>query len=225
MVQKNVEARCSLPGNFKKKMMKKYTFVPSAQIAARLCGLILAIFGCVPTVSDAQTPVTPVAKVDLTRYAGQWFEVAAIPQFFQRECVRDTSATYAKAEDGNVSVLNKCATESGDAKIAQGRARVVNAVSNAQLEVTFLSVFGQWLFWVGGDYWVIGLEDDYRWAIVGHPSRKYAWVLSRTAALEPAQWTRVREVLKTNSYDLCALQISPQTAGLRERKPLCEMPG
>jgi apolipoprotein D and lipocalin family protein len=160
--------------------------------------------------------------VELDRYLGTWYEVAAIPQFFQKQCVQNTTATYIKADDAEVAVTNACMTESNGLSKAQGRARVVDTTSNAKLEVTFLNVFGRWLFFIGGDYWVIGLDDQYQWAIVGHPSRKYGWVLSRTPALPESDWARVNTVLKTNGYDLCALMISPQSNGLTDRKPLCE---
>jgi apolipoprotein D and lipocalin family protein len=196
-----------------------------ASVGRRMMWRWLAVFALLVSMaqqSPAQTPVASVEKVDLEKYLGTWHEVAAIPQFFQRQCVKDTKATYSRAEDGMIRVLNACATESGTTSEAQGRARVADAQSNAKLEVTFLRLFGQWLFWIGGDYWVIGLDADYRWAIVGHPTRKYAWVLSRTSALPEADWVAVENVLKNNAYDLCTLQISVQTESLQARKPLCE---
>jgi apolipoprotein D and lipocalin family protein len=183
---------------------------------------VLALFVPTAQLFAQQTDVRTVPKVDVDRYMGVWHEVAAIPQFFQKQCVRDTTATYVKADDGQVAVTNACTTETNEPSKAQGRARVVDAATNAKLEVTFLSVFGKWLFFIGGDYWVIGLDEDYRWAIVGHPSRKYAWVLSRTPALPDADWARVTDVLKRNSYDLCTLMVSPQSDGLKDKKPLCE---
>jgi apolipoprotein D and lipocalin family protein len=166
--------------------------------------------------------VSTVPHVDLSRYAGTWYEVAAIPQFFQRKCIRNTSAEYVLGADGLVQVTNRCDTDSDGTLIANGRARIVDATTNAKLEVTFLKLFGDWRFWAGGDYWVIGLDDGYRWAIVGHPTRKYAWVLSRTAALPDADWARVDAVLNTNGYDRCSLLLSPQSEGLSIKKPLCE---
>ena len=171
-----------------------------------------------PQVSAVQS----VAKVDLERYLGTWYEVAAIPQYFQRKCIGNTSATYSRAEEGRIEVNNQCKTESGDSMNASGRARVVDTTTNSKLEVTFVKLFGDWRFWIGGDYWVIGLEDNYQWAVVGHPSRKYGWVLSRTRALSPEAWKAVNAVLEKNGYDRCELLISPQAEGDQRKVPLCQ---
>ncbi len=189
-----------------------------------LCTLVFALILPAAQIyaQESPAPVTSVAKVDLERYSGQWYEVAAIPQYFQRQCVRNTTATYKRGDDGMIEVLNQCQTETGEIKPAQGRARVVDTATNSKLEVTFLSIFGQWLFWIGGDYWVIGLDEKYQWAIVGHPTRKYGWVLSRTPALSAEHRAQVEAVLKKNSYDLCTLLVSPQTGGETVRKPFCE---
>jgi apolipoprotein D and lipocalin family protein len=166
--------------------------------------------------------VQSVPKVDLDKYLGTWYEVAAIPQYFQRKCIRDTRATYSKAEEGRIEVNNQCKTESGESQNASGRARVVDTQSNSKLEVTFVKLFGDWRFWIGGDYWVIGLEENYQWAVVGHPSRKYGWVLSRTRALSPDAWKAVDAVLEKNGYDRCDLLMSPQTGGDERTVPMCQ---
>ncbi len=113
-----------------------------------------------------------VAEVDLARYAGKWYEVAAFPMFFQRQCVGDTTAEYGLRPDGDISVRNRCRTESGFDE-ATARAWAVEGSGNARLKVQFF-----WPF--RADYWVIGLDDGYRWAVVGNPERKYLWILSRT---------------------------------------------
>jgi apolipoprotein D and lipocalin family protein len=123
-------------------------------------------------------PVVSVPSVDLAKYSGKWFEIASFPMFFQRKCVGDTTAEYAPSKGGAIIVLNRCRTESGFDE-ASGTATVVDGFGNSRLKVSFF-----WPF--KADYWVIGLDPEYRWAVVGNPDRKYLWILSRTPQLTAA---------------------------------------
>ena len=107
---------------------------------------------------------------------------AKIPNSFQDQCVKGTTAKYILTEEGEIRVINSCIDEDGEVDEADGLARIVDKKSNAKLEVSFFSIFGWRPIW--GDYWVIGLDENYQWAIVGTPSRKYGWVLSRTPTLD-----------------------------------------
>ena len=149
-------------------------------------------------------PLETVARVDLQRYTGTWYEIAAIPQRFQEGCT-GTSASYALRDDGDISVVNRCHQGSlqGELDVAEGRARVVEPSTNAKLEVTFF-----WPFW--GDYWIIELDPDYRWAAVGHPSRDYLWILSRTPRLDPAVYRDILERLRAKGYPLTRLEKTVQ---------------
>lgn len=167
----------------------------------------------------AQTLAT-VEHVDLDRYLGKWYEIASIPQFFQRQCVRDVTAEYA-LQDGAISVINRCTTKTGEISESAGQARIVDTVSNAKLEVTFVKLFG-WRYQFGGDYWVIDLASDYRYAVVGHPSRKYAWVLAKTPQLSSPDLAAIKNHLRANGYDTCGLLTTAQTPVLPVRMPLCE---
>lgn len=160
----------------------------------------------------AQTPQTPeskvtsVAAVDLARYAGQWFEVAAFPMFFQRHCVGDTTANYALALDGSVTVTNRCRTQGGVDE-ATGRATGVEGSANSRLKVSFF-----WPF--KADYWVIGLDADYRWALVGNPNRKYLWLLSRTPQLPQPLLGAALASAKAQGFDLSQLRYTPHDAAV-----------
>jgi len=136
--------------------------------------------------SHAAPPMTVVTDFDVTRYLGTWHQVAAIPAWFQSECVANTTATYTEAEDGLIGVVNACDEADGTRRVADARARFVEGATVGKLEVTFVELFGLWLWPIAGDYWIIGLDPEYRWAVVGAPSRKYAWVLARTPTLESA---------------------------------------
>jgi apolipoprotein D and lipocalin family protein len=120
-----------------------------------------------------------VAHVDLNRYSGTWYEIATIPQGFQRGCTA-SQATYGLRDDGEIEVLNRCRQGSldGPERFARGRARIVDSATNAKLTVSFFRPF-----W--GDYWIIDLGKNYEYSVVGHPTRDYLWILSRTPTMEP----------------------------------------
>jgi len=136
-----------------------------------------------------------VAHVDIQRYMGTWYEIANYPNMFQRGCT-GTTATYALRPDGQVSVTNRCRKDSlsGPESVARARARVVDSSTNAKLEVQFF-----WPFW--GKYWVIDLDAEYRWAVVGHPARKYLWVLSRTPEMDPKLYAAIVQRIAAQGYD------------------------
>ena len=166
--------------------------------------------------------VKPVDKIDLDRYLGAWVEIASIPQFFQRKCVRDTKATYSAAENALIKVENVCTRDDGTREKAEGRARRVDPESPAKLEVTFMELFGEYRFWVSGGYWVIALDANYEWAVVGHPSRRFGWVLARDRRLSPVALAEIIGRIKSQGYDACEFVVTPQTGGLSVRRPLCE---
>jgi apolipoprotein D and lipocalin family protein len=105
-------------------------------------------------------PVTPVASLDLARYAGTWLQLADVPASFTAQCDRDTQAKYTVLPDGLVQVINTCVRADGSLNTIEGRARVVGPDSNAQLQVTFVQIAGEWQFRAAGDYWVVGLDEE-----------------------------------------------------------------
>ncbi len=137
-----------------------------------------------------------VPQVDLGRYVGVWYEIAAFPQKFQRGCNAST-ATYTTRQDGEIDVVNRCRKGSvdGEEKKAVGRARVVDQKTNAKLEVSFFRPF-----W--GDYWIIDLGADYEYAVVGHPGRDYLWILSRTPSMEAATYQAILSRLTAQGYEI-----------------------
>jgi apolipoprotein D and lipocalin family protein len=167
--------------------------------------------------------VQPVAALDLERYQGKWFEIAAIPQFFQRKCVRDTFAEYTRLEGGEIRVENDCARADAGRERAEGRARIYDSEVTSKLTVTFVKLFGGYRYWAGGDYWVIALDPNYRWAVVGHPSRRYGWVLSRTPSQPLPVIAEIIGRIKAQGYDACEFVITPQTGGLSIKRPLCNV--
>lgn len=167
-----------------------------------LLGAALLTTACAGSTTKTQSlpPLETVAEVDVPRYLGTWYEIASYPQRFQEGCTA-TTATYTQGEKGQISVLNRCRKGGLDGELdeAQGRARVVDANTNAKLEVSF---FGP--FW--GDYWIIDLDEDYRYAVVGHPGRDYLWILAREPQLDEEVSAGILERLREKHYDLSRLQ-------------------
>lgn len=145
-------------------------------------------------------PLETVSNVDLTRYAGTWFEIAAFPQRFEKDCT-GAMAEYTLQPNGKVRVVNSCRlkTLTGKRKIAKGRAHVVDHATNAKLKVTFF-----WPFY--GDYWILDLGDNYEYAMVGSPNRKYLWFLSRTPQLDPSVMDHLRNRARDLGFDIAKLK-------------------
>jgi len=159
---------------------------------------ILIIASCMhmkETIPELQV----VQNVDLNRYAGTWYEIARYPHKFQKGCVR-SRATYTLRDDGKLSVLNECSEEADTDKFrsAKGTARVVDKKTNAKLKVSFF-----WPF--SGDYWIIDLGKEYEFAVIGHPDRKYLWILSRTKVMEKSVYGGILKRLKEQYYDTSKL--------------------
>lgn len=161
------------------------------------------------TTSAVGQPVV-VDSVDLGRYTGTWYEIARIPNSFQSKCAMNTTATYSLLSDGEVEVVNRCVESDGDESVARGIAKVVDNSANAKLKVSFVSILGIRLFW--GDYWIIGLDEDYRYAVVGTPTRKYGWILSRSPELSPADMDVINRILRKQGYDPAKFVPSEQTS-------------
>ncbi len=145
-------------------------------------------------------PLEVVPYVDLQKYLGTWYEIATIPQRFQKGCVGVT-AEYSLRKNGDIQVVNTCLQETldGEARTARGKARVVDRTTNAKLKVCFF-----WPFW--GAYWIIGLDVDYGWAIVGHPDRTYLWILSRSPQMDETLYGDLLKLIADKGYDLTKIK-------------------
>lgn len=162
--------------------------------------------------SDKQAPPTTVSVVDLKRYAGKWFEIARYPNRFQKKCVGNTTATYDVKPDGNINVLNQCLVKNGTLESATGEAKVVEGSSNAKLEVRFAPRFMSFLSAVWGDYWIVDLDNDYKYAAVGDPKRDYLWILSRTPEMSDATYQNILRRVEKLGFNPAKLQKTPQNA-------------
>lgn len=163
--------------------------------------LLLAVSGCsLPSGPPLQT----VSQVDLSRYTGLWYEIARYPNSFESGCEAVT-AEYALLDNGRIQVVNTCRQNrvDGPKRDTVGTARVVDQETNAKLKVTFFPPFE-------GDYWIIELDDDYNWAVVGEPSRRLLWILSRTPTLDPTVLDGILARLPEKGYDPAKLIYTEQ---------------
>jgi apolipoprotein D and lipocalin family protein len=156
--------------------------------------------------SDNHAPMATVNAVDLTRYQGKWYEVALLPNTFQAMCVADTQAQY-KADGDVIRVTNRCRKTDGSIEQANGVAKIVEGSNNSKLRVSFFRPFY-------GNYWILALDTDYQWVLVGEPGRKYGWVLSRTPVLSPAVLNAALDKAASLGYNRAAFKLSPQTSPL-----------
>jgi apolipoprotein D and lipocalin family protein len=156
---------------------------------------------------EAAAPPT-ASPVNLTQYAGLWYEIARYPNWFERDCTGVT-AEYALNDDGTVAVTNTCFKETldGKKKVAEGRARIIEGTGNAQLKVKFAPA---WVPFAEGDYWILALEPDYSASLVGSPDGKYLWILSRTPQLDPVVLERLKQRATDLGYDTAPLEMTIQ---------------
>ncbi|MFI7068991.1 lipocalin family protein [Micromonospora sp. WMMA1998] len=188
-------------------------------LVAALAAATVTALGATPaqaaTTSVDTGPLRPVADVDVTRYAGDWYQVAAIPQWFEIQCFKNVKARYDVQADGTVGVRNTCRTIVGTTSTVTGRARSENPPADSALTVSFINLGGRWIYLGGPNYVVIGLDPDYRWAVVGDPDRSSGFVLSREPSLDAAQLADVKATLTDNGYDLCDFRTTRQDGGAR----------
>jgi apolipoprotein D and lipocalin family protein len=179
------------------KKFKRYAFLWVLQLVGILLLMNFSLFAQNEN-SGMEDPET-VKKVNLERYAGTWYEIARIPNRFQNQCVRNVTATYKLRDDGVIDVINRCVEGDGSIDEAEGIAQVIDDSTFAKLEVSFVSFLGIRPFW--GDYWIIGLEENYKYAIVGDPSRKYGWILSRTKQMTDKDLETCYKILRKQGYN------------------------
>ena len=168
----------------------------------------MILISCASSQDKELPPLKTVKQVDLNKYVGLWYEIAKIPNSFQDQCAYGTTAEYKLQKDGSIQVINKCHDENGEPDIADGVANIVDKKTNAKLEVSFFSILGIRPFW--GDYWIIGLDENYQWAVVGTPGRKYGWILSRTPSLPDETLQKIFSILKEQNYNPDSFEMSTQ---------------
>jgi len=173
-------------------------------VITAIASALLAACASQPVNRTSESTLPTVSAVDVDQYLGRWYEIARLENRFEQGC-EGVTADYARREDGGISVLNTCrkGRPTGEAKTARGRAKIVDPTTNAKLKVSF---FGP--FW--GDYWIIDLADDYSRSIVGEPSGRYLWILSRTPTISDQSKSDALTRLEALGYDTSKLYFPKQ---------------
>jgi apolipoprotein D and lipocalin family protein len=179
------------------------TFFKSRKKILLIMILLLVLTGFSNTFMNNQTLET-VSSVDIKRYCGKWYEIASYPQFFQKDC-NCTTAEYTFTDKGYVIVENKCNRGSVNGKVSsiKGKVFVEENTGNAKLKVQFF-----WPF--KAKYWIIDLADDYSYAVVSNPNKKYLWILSRTPQMNGAVYQKILYRLQQKGFDISKLQMTKQ---------------
>ena len=183
--------------------LPSFTLVLSGAALALVCG-----------VGHAQSlpPVESVPRLEVPRYVGRWFELARLPNRFQEDCVGDVTADYTLESDASLTIVNRCRTQDGRWRSAEGHANQVPEVSSgARLKVNFLPRWMQWFPLGRGDYWVVMLDPQCRYAVVSEPSREFIWILSRTPTLDEPTYQGIVGRLQMAGYPVERLVRTPQT--------------
>lgn len=159
------------------------------KLSLLLVTTLLALSACEEgPVGNAHVP-EPAKQVELKRYLGTWYEMGRYKNRFEKNCTGVT-AEYSVRDDGEITVLNSChkGAPDGPLETAEGKAYVVENSNNAKLKVSFFGPFY-------GDYWVLDHAQDYSWSIVGEPSGRYLWILTRkpkSEVLKKKLWARAK---------------------------------
>lgn len=176
--------------------------------------LALASAACVGSpgpVGNTAVP-QPAKPVALDAYLGKWYEYGRYEAPFQKGC-EGVTAEYSLRDDDKIKVVNSCYEESidGEFKQSTGKAKIVEDSSGAKLKVSFFGPFY-------GDYWVLdrgpeGMDGLYDWSIVGEPSGRYLWMLTREAQPDAATRTLLEQRVRELGYDWGLVRLTKQRPG------------
>ncbi|MET9252720.1 lipocalin family protein [Streptomyces sp. NPDC003717] len=198
----------------------------SRYVTASAAAGLLAVTAAAPALAagasgtGAAAAPPAVERVDVARYLGDWYQVAAIPQLFELQCAKNAKAAYTLTAAGTVGVRNTCATWLGSTSTVTGEATPLDA-SAARLNVSFLKLGGSYVHTGDANYIVTGLDPEYRWAVVTDSGRKSGFVLSRTPALTTGQQAAVRAVIGAAGLDACDFRVTRQDGGAQTGGRLC----
>lgn len=178
--------------------------MPARNIFWVLALFILGALGLSQVVRRREDTLQAVPELDLERYQGKWYQIAFIPNWFERKCASHATAEYWLNSDGTISVINACQRTDGETEIAEGLAKVnPKYMKNSVLKVRFGNCpLHNFLPFSWGDYWVIDLDTDYRYSVVGEPGRKFLWILGREPQMDEITYTLLLDKIAGQGYDI-----------------------
>lgn len=166
--------------------------------------LFLSAFGLYKVASCRnRTQLNAVPELDLERYQGKWYQIAFIPNWFQKKCANNANTQYWLNSDGTINVINECVRKDGETEIIEGLAKVnPKYMKNSVLQVRLGNCPLSKLPFVWGDYWVIDLDSDYQYSVVGEPGRQYLWILGREPKMDEVTYTLLLDKIASQGYDI-----------------------
>lgn len=184
-------------------------FSPVTTAAAMTLGLPLAerLFGG-EGAHEAPAPLQTMPRVDLQRYGGTWYEIARLPTAFESGCEGQPSAHYEPLPGGALRVVNRCRAPDGSVHEVEGVASVLPESGNAKLEVSLWPRWLRWLPLAWAPYWIVFVDADYEVAVVGHPNRRFLWLLSRQPQLAAAQLDTLVRIAHSQGYPVERLRFA-----------------
>ncbi|MCD0480843.1 lipocalin family protein [Streptacidiphilus sp. ASG 303] len=183
----------------------------AAGAVAALAAVAGGLTGAGPAAAAPAAEPKPVASLDVQRYLGHWYQVAAVPALYEVQCLRNSAADYGATDRGTVAVRNSCTSLFGLTSTVKGDAKPLDA-TGARLNVSFVRLGGTWTHTSTANYIVVGLDRDYRWAVVTDSARRSGFVLSRTPSLTAGQTGAARDALRAAGVDPCSLRTTAQDA-------------
>ncbi|CAL9028196.1 unnamed protein product [Prunus brigantina] len=159
----------------------------------------------------AKKTMDVVKGLDLQRYMGRWYEIASFPSRFQPKNGENTRATYTLRDDGTVHVLNETWSDGKRGSIEGTAYKADPSSDEAKLKVKFYVPPFLPIIPVTGDYWVLYIDEDYQYALIGQPSRSYLWILSRESHLDDEIYNQLVQKAKDEEYDVSKLHKTPQS--------------
>jgi len=169
----------------------------------RFSAFIIAVMALTITKQPAMAQRPYIQNFDLNRYLGTWYEIARFPHVFEEGLVGVT-ATYSVRPDGKINVENAGyrGTLDGPRDVATGKAKIAGKATDGHLKVSFFLFFY-------ADYFIMDLDPDYRWALIGSKSDKYLWILSRSPQMEEQEYEMILGKAHSLGYDLSELYKVP----------------
>jgi len=171
----------------------------------RLAVLLALAFCAGPSLLACNTepPLEVAQNVDLSRFAGKWYEIAKLPRTTQTDC-HGTTAFYTQNSDGTLTFVNQCnvGAQAGPIKTIAMSASVLDSNVPAKISLNIAGYLG--------DYWILEVDSNYQYAVIGHPSRLYFWILSRAPTLDSATVQGIIGRAQDNHFDMTQLEYTPQ---------------
>lgn len=164
--------------------------------------------------ANEEETLDTVDQLEINKYLGEWYAIASIERFFNKYCAWGNKAEYSLRDDGRIGVKNSCYRENGEKSEVTAAAWVPDENEPGKLKVSFVPFFDYKLF--PADYWVLELGENYDYAVVGHPSRNFGWILSRDPHMETERLEAIKQRLEAVGYDFSDFKLNPQNQPGRE---------